>query len=201
MEINSYNNQTKLKEKNILDKDIVTEKENYINKINDNSTTKEDDSFYTFEEVISYCSSPKTGLVSIKKTKYNNNNTFIPFLNYGNEICNITNTITFKIDMMKKEMNLSEVKQDVERSNIGLKEKQNSNKSEKSMNTNHNDSTQNITNNQNENKVKSIFKKRIKKTKDNNDELTKITKKKIQKEERKEQENAKLKKIIKCMNL
>jgi len=170
MEINSYNNETKLKEKNISGKNINIEKENDINKINDNNTTKEDDSFYTFEEAISYCSSPKTGLVSIKKTKYNNNS-FIPFLNYGNDICNISNTITFKINIMKNETDLTEISQDVERSHIGLKEKQNSNKSEKSTNTNHNDSTQNNTNNQNENKVKSIFKKRIKKSKENNDEL------------------------------
>ena len=184
MEINSYNNETKLKEKNISDKNIERGKENDINKINDNNTTKEDDSFYTFEEAISYCSSPKSGLVSIKKTKYNNN-AFIPFLNYGSEICNITNTITFKIDIMKKEMDLTEVSQDVNRSNTGLKEKQVSNKSEKSMNTYHNDSTQNNTNNQNENKVKSIFKKRIKKSKENNDELAKNLKKKYSKGKKK----------------
>ena len=78
-------------------------------------------------------------------------------MNYGSEICNITNTITFKIDIMKKEMDLTEVSQDVNRSNTGLKEKQVSNKSEKSMNTYHNDSTQNNTNNQNENKVNSLL--------------------------------------------
>ena len=189
MEINSDNNETKLKEKNISDKNIEREKENDINKINDNSTTKEDDSFYTLEEAISYCSSPKTGLVSIKKTKYNNNS-FIPFLNYGSEICNITNTITLKIDIMKKEMELTEVSQGVKRSNTCLKGKQKSNKSEKSTNTYHNDSTQNNTNNQNENKIKSIFKKRNKKSKDNNDELTRNLKKKIFK--RKKEKNKKM---------
>lgn len=190
MEINSYNNEAKLKEKNLSDKNIVTEKENDINKLNDNSTTKEDDSFYTLEEAISYCSSPKSGLVSIKKTKYNNNS-FIPFMNYGSEICNITNTITFKINVMNKEMNITEVAHDVERSNTGLKEKQDSNTSYNSMNTYHKDSTQNNTNNQNdkESKVKSIFKKRIKKTKENivvnNDELNKNCKKKLSKGKKK----------------
>jgi len=187
MEINSYNQETKLKEKNISDKNI--EKENDINKINDNSTTKEDDSFYTFEEVISYCSSPKTGLVSIKKSKYNSN-TFVPFLKHENEICNITNTITFRVDIMKKEIGLTEASQDVERSNLVLKEKQDSNTSNNSMNIFHKDSTQNNTNTQNEkeSKAKSIFKKRMRKTKENivnNDELNKNIKKKLSKGKKK----------------
>ena len=53
---------------------------------------------HSLQEVISYCSSPKSGLVSIIKTKPNNGT----FINIDPEISNITNTITLKVAMIKK---------------------------------------------------------------------------------------------------
>ena len=71
---------------------------NELNKNNDNSTTKEDDS-YIAEEIIQYCSSPKTGLVSINVSndvnKVNKVFTLIPSEK------NIRNTIMMKISMIK----------------------------------------------------------------------------------------------------
>ena len=190
MDIKSYNNDNQIEEKTISKKHNENQKENYINKISDNNTTNEDDSIYTTDEIISYCSSPKSGLVSIKKTKYNNN-TFNTFINLGNEICNITNTITLNISMVKKEVNLNENEEDIEKCNTGKKyiskEKQNC-KSFKCNNTfNHKEINQN--DKDKENKVKSIFKKKNKKTKENskisNEEIPKNIKKKLTKGKKK----------------
>jgi len=60
----------------------LNENDNEINKNNDISTTKEDESYIT-DEVIQYCSSPKSGLVSID----NSNNSYMKILhelNYKN---------------------------------------------------------------------------------------------------------------------
>ncbi len=75
-------------------------KEGFI-KINNNdiSTTKEDESFIT-DEVIQYCSSPNTGLVSINRAR-SINSKFTPNPSEKN---NITNTITMSIAMLKKEI-------------------------------------------------------------------------------------------------
>ena len=43
--------------------------ENDINKNNDDNTTKDDDSIYITDEIISYCSSPTSGIISINKKK------------------------------------------------------------------------------------------------------------------------------------
>ena len=106
MDIRKYNNESKLIEiMNKKEKEHQNETENDSNKMIDNNTTNEDDSIYTIDEVISYCSSPKSGLVSIKKTKTNKDT----FLSIGSEISNITNTITFKIAMIKKEISFTEI--------------------------------------------------------------------------------------------
>ena len=94
------NNETELIEKiNNPRKEIEIESD--INKANDINTTKEEDSIYIIDDIISYCSSPTSGIVSVNKTKKNNNT----FINIGPEISNITNTITLKISMIKKEIN------------------------------------------------------------------------------------------------
>jgi Dullard-like phosphatase family protein len=68
---------------------------NELNKNYDISTTKEDDSFIA-EEAIQYCSSPKTGLVSINVSNDANKKfTLIPSEK------NIINTIMMKISMLK----------------------------------------------------------------------------------------------------
>jgi hypothetical protein len=109
------NNETELIEKrNNPVKEM--ELENDINKVNDINTTKEEDSIYIADEIISYCSSPTSGIVSIKKTKRNNN----AIISLGSEISNITNTITLNIAMIKKEINNTELNH-IERSNTDKK--------------------------------------------------------------------------------
>ena len=87
---------------NIVDQkpDKNNNEKNIKNSNNDTNTTKEDESFIT-DEVISYCSSPNVGLVSINRIN-NINDTFTPNPSEKN---NITNTITMNIAMLKKEMN------------------------------------------------------------------------------------------------
>ena len=192
MDIKSYNCENKIQEKNISKKLNENQKENYIKKISDNNTTNEDDSIYITDEVISYCSSPKSGLVSIKKTKYNNS-AFNTFINLGNEICNINNTITLNISMLKKEVNLNENKADLEMCNMSAKyiskEKLDCNNTSFNSNNilNHKESNQN--DKEKENKIKSIFKKKNKKTKENdkisNEEINKSIKKKLTKGKKK----------------
>ena len=193
MDIKIYNNETKLKEKlKIPEKE--NESENDINKTND-ITTKEEDSIYITDEIVSYCSSPNSGLVSIKKTK--NNNNF--FVNISSEISNITNTITFSVAMIKKEIDEHEISSDIGRSHT---DKKKSNK-ESTENENSNNSYincktfSNKENNQNDkdkkDKLKSFFKKKTKKLKDkvntksNNEEIntTIINKKKTSKVKKK----------------
>ena len=97
------------------------ESKNDINKKSDTNTTNEEaneeDSIYIIDEIISYCSSPTSGLVSIKKTKKNNN----LLINIGSDISNITNTITFTIAMIKKEINKTEINNGIGRSNTSKK--------------------------------------------------------------------------------
>ena len=66
---------------------------------NDINTTKEDESFIT-DEVIQYCSSPNTGLVSINRSN-SVNNKFTPS---PSEKSFITNTVTMNIALIKKEI-------------------------------------------------------------------------------------------------
>ena len=73
------------------------------NKNNDISTTKEDESFIA-DEPIQYCSSPRRGLVSINiSNNINDNFTQIP-----TEKNRITNTVTMRIAIIKKEINLKD---------------------------------------------------------------------------------------------
>ena len=78
----------------------LNENDNEINKNNDISTTKEDESYIT-DEVIQYCSSPKSGLVSIDNSNNSNNNIFSTLSIEKNDI---RNTVTMSIAMIKKEM-------------------------------------------------------------------------------------------------
>ena len=96
-------------EKIIIDKEL----EINLKKINNSDTTKEEESIFIAEENIAYCSSPKSGLVSIKKSMNNDN----AIVNIGSQISNITNTVTFTIDMIKKEINCPEIKSDFSKSN------------------------------------------------------------------------------------
>ena len=93
----------------IIDNDFILGKEeskiNELNKNNDISTTKEEESFIA-DEVIQYCSSPKTGLVSINISN-NNNDSFIPA---PTEKINITNTITMNISILDNKINIKDVK-------------------------------------------------------------------------------------------
>ena len=163
------NNETELIEKgnNPVKK---MELENDINKANDINTTKEEDSIYIADEIISYCSSPTSGIVSIKKTKRNNN----AIISLGSEISNITNTITLNIAMIKKEINNTELNH-IERSNTD-KKKINANREQKDGENNNiyfiNSKTcSNKDYSQNErdkrDKIKSYFKKKTKRLKEN----------------------------------
>ena len=165
------NNETELIEKmNNPGKEI--EIENDINKANDINTTKEEDSIYIIDEIISYCSSPTSGIVSVNKTKKNNNT----FINIGPEISNITNTITLKISMIKKEINNIDFNH-LERSNTE-KKKVIPNKDQKEGGNNNigfinskacsnKDNHQNDKDKRERDKIKSFFKKKTKKLKDN----------------------------------
>jgi len=85
MDIRKYNNESKLIEIiNKKEKENQNEAENDSNKMIDNNTTNEDDSIYIIDDIISYCSSPKSGLVSIKKTKTNKDT----ILSIGSELSN-----------------------------------------------------------------------------------------------------------------
>ena len=165
------NNETELIEKmNNQEKNM--ELKNNINKANDNSTTKEEeDSIYITDEIISYCSSPTSGIVSIKKTKKNNGN----LINIVSEISNITNTITLNITMIKKEINNNTQLNHIERS-ITDKKKSNISRDEKEGENNNiafiNSKTcSNKDNAQAEkdkrDKIKSYFKKKTKRLKEN----------------------------------
>ena len=140
-----------------------------INKNNDENTTKDDDSTYILDEIISYCSSPTSGIISINKKK-NDNNSFI--IN-NSEISNITNTITFKIAMMKKEINNTEINNTIGRSNTSKKkvnkeqkEKENDNNSFINHKTNSNKDSNNQNDKDKRDKITSFFKKKTKKLKD-----------------------------------
>ena len=168
MDIKKYNNEAKLNEKlNIPGKE--NELENDIIKTNDINTTNEDDSIYTTDEVISYCSSPTSGLVSIKKTKNNYNS----YINISSEISNITNTITFTIEMIKKEINETDFSTEIGRSNPAKKKSIKVQKDNENSNNSYNnykafDSNESIHNDKDKkDKMKSFFKKKTKKIKDN----------------------------------
>ena len=172
MDNNKYCNEPKLIEiRNRNEKNNVSE--TYSNKMNDNdnNTTNEDDSIYTIEEVISYCSSPKTGLVSINKTKQNKGF----FLSIGPEINNITNTITLKVAMIKKEISFSESSNEKEISRVHThhkKEKKDSNDNSIYIPNKTYSSKEPNNDRDKKDKMKSFFKKRTKKIKDhqNNEE-------------------------------
>ena len=170
MDINNYTNEQKLIEitkKN--EKEKIKEEEPYSNKINDNenNTTNEDDSIYTIEEVISYCSSPKSGLVSIIKTRPNNGT----FINIDPEISNITNTITLKVAMIKKEISFSESKSSHDRE---INRVQTHHKKEKKYDNDNSiyipnktySSKEPINDKDKKDKMKSFFKKKTKRIKD-----------------------------------
>ena len=172
MDNNKYNNEQQLIEiTNRNEKDNVSE--TYSNKMNDNdnNTTKEDDSIYTIEEVISYYSSPKTGLVSINKTKQNKGF----FLSIGPEINNITNTITLKVAMIKKEISFSESSNEKEISRVHThhkKEKKDNNDNSIYIHNKTYSSKEPTNDRDKKDKIKSFFKKKTKRIKDhqNNEE-------------------------------
>ena len=187
MDNNKYNNEQQLIEiTNRNEKDNVSE--TYSNKMNDNdnNTTKEDDSIYTIEEVISYCSSPKTGLVSINKTKQNKGF----FLSIGPEINNITNTITLKVAMIKKEISFSESSNEKEISRVHThhkKEKKDNNDNSIYIHNKTYSSKEPTNDRDKKDKIKSFFKKKTKRIKDhqNNEENHKNVKNKISKGKKK----------------
>ena len=168
MDIRKYNNESKLIEiMNKKEKEHHNETENDSNKMIDNNTTNEDDSIYTIDEVISYCSSPKSGLVSIKKTKTNKDT----FLSIGSEISNITNTITFKIAMIKKEISFTEINdKEIERSNTSHKKSKKEDEIDNNIYISNKtySSKEPINDKDKKDKMKSFFKKKTKRIKDNN---------------------------------
>ena len=206
MDIQKYNNEIKIKDKNIRKEE---ESDKDINKINDINTTKEEDSIYITDEIISYCSSPKTGLVSIKKTKNKN----ISIINLGSDISNINNTIILTIDMIRKEMNDSEFDNEIGRSKTDKKkinqEQQDSDNSNMSnlvyLNTKTCSNKENNKNNkEKKDKTKSFFKKKIKKMKENKDiknkyknNIEEIEEINIKEKEKKKSSKSKKKKIRK----
>ena len=153
-------------EKIIIDKEL----EINLKKINNSDTTKEEESIFITEENIAYCSSPKSGLVSIKKSMNNDN----AIVNIGSQISNITNTVTFTIDMIKKEINCPEIKSDFSKSNTyrikEIKEKQDNDNDENNLDYMNKKSCC-LKDSQNDkektDKMKSFFKKKTKKYKDN----------------------------------
>ena len=164
MDNKKYNNETKPKEKHNELKGLQIE----INQINDSNITKEEESIYITDENISYCSSPTSGLVSIKNVSNKNS-----IINIGSQISNITNTITFTVAMMKKEINCSEINSEISRNNNNrikeIKEKQDSDNNNNLDNINNNAySCKDIMNDKDKkDKIKSFFKKKTKKLKDN----------------------------------
>jgi hypothetical protein len=96
------------------------------NKNNDISTTKEDDSFIA-DEPIQYCSSPRRGLVSINiSNNINDNFTQIP-----TEKNRITNTVTMRIAIIKKEINLKDSDMVIKRRSTYCKLEESENESNK----------------------------------------------------------------------
>ena len=145
--------------------------ENDINKNNDDNTTKDDDSIYITDEIISYCSSPTSGIISINKKKNYNNS----FISIGSEISNITNTVVFTIAMMKKEITKTEINNGIGRSNTSKKKVNKEQKDDNNNFINHKNNSNKDTNNQNDKDkdkdkrdkiVASFFKKKTKKLKD-----------------------------------
>ena len=141
-----------------------------LNKNNDANTTKDDDSIYITDEIISYCSSPTSGIISINKKKNYNDS----FISIGSEISNITNTITFTIAMMKKEITKTEINNGIGRSNTSKKKVNKEQKDNDNNNfINHKTNSYKDANNQNDkdkdkrDKIASFFKKKTKKIKDN----------------------------------
>ena len=96
------------------------------NKNNDISTTKEDESFIA-DEPIQYCSSPRRGLVSINiSNNINDNFTQIP-----TEKNRITNTVTMRIAIIKKEINLKDSDMVIKRRSTYCKLEESENESNK----------------------------------------------------------------------
>ena len=160
-------------------------KEKESSKNIDISTTKEEESFIT-EEIIQYCSSPKSGLVSINIAN-NINKNFTPIPTEKNRI--IT-TITMNIALIKKEIDLDDIEVKRRSSAFHKKEEEkNNNKIKKMCYSNKiiND------NNSNNNKSKSVFK-----DKKNENEIinTKKVKKNINNNSNKEVNKALIKKKI-----
>ena len=81
-----------------------------------NKSSKEEDNLYIMDEVISYNSSPKLGLVSIKKTKNND----YSYISIGTDISNITNTITLNVSVIQKEKNKKQIIKEMERRNTEI---------------------------------------------------------------------------------
>ena len=161
----------------------------YLNRNVDISTTKEEDS-YIAEEIIQYCSSPKRGLVSIKSTS-NIKGTITPVPTEKNRIIN---TVTMNVEMIKKEIELSDLDTKKNRSStFYLKEEKRDNYKNNIMSKSH----QGINKNNYIKKCKSVFKdkkneienlnfKSNKKRSNNNIELTKeLIKKKLSKNKKK----------------
>ena len=157
-----YNFKKEIKKLNIPENKL----ENDIYKKVDTKTTNEDDSIYYAEEIISYCSSPTSGIVSIKNTQKNN-----LFINIGSEISNITNTITLNISMIKNEINKNEKNIDILRSKSNINKENKEKEDNEDKNNYINKKSCSKDNSQNDkdkkDKNKSFFKKKIKRIKDN----------------------------------
>ena len=167
MDNKKYNNETKPKEKhNELNNGKGLQID--INQINDSNIIKEEESLYITDENITYCSSPTSGLVSIKNVSNKNS-----IINIGSQISNISNTITFTVAIMKKEINCSEINAEISRNNTNIikeiKEKQDNDNNNNLDNINNNASScKDIMNDKDKkDKIKSFFKKKTKKLKDN----------------------------------
>ena len=91
-------------------------KESNRNNLCYNKTSKEEDNLYIIDEIISYNSSPKLGLVSIKKTKNND----YSYISIGEDISNISNTITLNISMIQKEKSKKQITKDIEGRNTEI---------------------------------------------------------------------------------
>jgi len=143
----------------------LNENDNEINKNNDISTTKEDESYIT-DEVIQYCSSPKSGLVSIDNSNNSNNNIFSTLSIEKNDI---RNTVTMSIAMIKKEINLKEIEKQTYKSNSFIKkeEDENENNYYKNKNIHYSNSNKISIDYEKDNKSKSIFNEKKKEGKNN----------------------------------
>ena len=165
MDIKIFNNEKEFKEKMNI-KEIENKSKNDINNKKANASN-EDDNIYIIDEIVSYCSSPTSGLVSIKKTKNNNKLS----INIGSDISNITNTITLNISMIKTEINNKENNKGIIRSISNIKN-ENKEKQDNDINNNlkyrkscsNKDHIQ--TDKDKKDKFKSFFKKKTKRIKD-----------------------------------